>query len=76
MEDDLPATMVEPDGTVLTRGVRPFVVRFGGQERVVDLPGYYPAGDGEGVHIGADTDPIYHAMAELKALAGIQRKAV
>ncbi len=43
-----------PTGQPLRRDTRPFAMRYKGAEMVVDLPGYYPDGDGESVHVGAD----------------------
>lgn len=64
-----PDTMPSPDtGGTLTRGVRPFTVTYKGRTVTVDLPGYYPAGDGEGVHIGDDMAAVDRAMRQLKEL--------
>ncbi len=53
--DPLPETIISPEtGETLTRGVRPFTIAYTGESVVVDLPGYYPTGEGEGVHIGKD----------------------
>ena len=42
--------MTSPEtGEALTRDVRPFVVTYKGETITVDLPGYYPAGEGDGV---------------------------
>ena len=55
----LPNTMLSPEtGEMLTRGQRPFVVSYKGESVTVELPGYYPAGDGDGVHIGDDLTDI------------------
>lgn len=60
-------TMVSPEtGEVLTRGVRPFAVVYKDESMVVDLPGYYPAGDGEGVHVGHDMSAVDEALRVLK----------
>jgi HTH-type transcriptional regulator/antitoxin MqsA len=68
----LPDTMTSPGaGEGLTRGVRPFTVRYKGLSKTVDLPGYYPAGEGEGVHVGEDMAVVDEALAELKAKAGV-----
>ena len=65
---DLPPTMVCPEtGTVLTRGIRPFTVRYKGAEQVVDLPGYYPDGEGDGVLVGDDMAAADEALRRLKA---------
>jgi HTH-type transcriptional regulator / antitoxin MqsA len=41
-------------------------VRYKGREMVVDLPGYYPDGDGESVHVGADMAAADDALRLLK----------
>ncbi len=52
-ENGLPETMTAPEtGEAPTRRVRPFVLCYKGEIVTVDLPGYYPAGEGEGVHVG------------------------
>jgi HTH-type transcriptional regulator/antitoxin MqsA len=59
--------MTSPEtGEVLTRGVRPLVVAYKGQAVSVDLPGYYPAGEGEGVHVGDDMAAADAALRALK----------
>ena len=62
-------TRIHPEtGEKLSRDVRPFTVRHGGRERVVQLPGWYPVKKGaEGVHIGADMDVVDRTLVELKA---------
>ena len=63
----LPYTMVAPDtGEVLTRGVRPFVVSYKGESVTVELPGYYPTGTGDGVHVGEDMAVVDEALRGLK----------
>jgi HTH-type transcriptional regulator/antitoxin MqsA len=68
IETALPGTMVSPEtGEILRRGVRLFTVAYRGRTRTVDLPGYYPDGDGAGVHIGQDmavTDAALRALKE------------
>jgi HTH-type transcriptional regulator/antitoxin MqsA len=59
--------MASPEmGELLTRGVRPFEVAYKGTRIMVDLPGYYPAGEGEGVHVGDDMSVVDEALRELK----------
>ena len=54
-EQVFPVTMISPEtGEILTRGSRPFVVDYKGESVTVDLPGYYPEGEGDGVHVGKD----------------------
>ena len=63
----LPPTMTLPEtGEVLTRGVRPFTVTYKGHSVTVDLAGYYPAGDGDGVLVGGDMAPADAALRALK----------
>ena len=64
---ELPPSMHSPEtGEVLTRGVRPFTVAYKGHSATVDLPGYYPAGEGDGVHIGDDMAAADAALRTLK----------
>ena len=66
-DEPLPETIISPEtGETLTRGVRPFTVAYKGESVVVDLPGYYPAGEGEGVHIGEDMAVVDQALRGLK----------
>lgn len=63
----LPEAMTSPEtGEVLTRGVRPFVVRYKGESVTVDLPGYYPAGEGDAVHVGKDMSVVDEALGRFK----------
>ncbi|MBZ9881797.1 type II toxin-antitoxin system MqsA family antitoxin [Mesorhizobium sp. CA10] len=64
---EMPETMASPEtGETLTRGVRPFAVTYKGESMTVDLPGYYPASDGESVHIGDDMAAVDAALRILK----------
>jgi HTH-type transcriptional regulator/antitoxin MqsA len=56
-------------GAVLRRDCRPFTVRYKGFEATVDLPGYYPEGEGESVHIGDDMTAADQALRQLKERA-------
>lgn len=61
------ATMTSPEtGEPLTRGVRPFTVAYKGHAITVDLPGWYPEGEGEGVLVGDDMAAADQALRELK----------
>jgi HTH-type transcriptional regulator / antitoxin MqsA len=63
----LPPSMPGPEtGEELRRDTRPFTVRYKGHEVVVDLPGYYPDGDGESVHVSADMAAADEALRVLK----------
>lgn len=64
---ELPLTMACPEtGAILTRGTRPFTLRYKGHELTVELPGYYPKGDGESVHVGNDMVVTDLALRQLK----------
>lgn len=64
---DLPETMVSPEtGETLRRDVRSFVVTYKGESFAVELPGYYPDHDDEGVHVGADMAVADAALRALK----------
>src|SRR4051812_970476 len=64
---NLPETMASPaTGEMLTRGTRPFTVAYKGESVVVELPGYYPAGDGDGVVVGSDMGVVDQALRTLK----------
>lgn len=66
-QDPGPPVMTCPEtGQTLHRDTRPFTVRYKGQEIVVDLPGYYPVGDGESVHVGIDMAVADEALRALK----------
>ncbi|RVC56396.1 type II toxin-antitoxin system MqsA family antitoxin [Mesorhizobium sp. M00.F.Ca.ET.038.03.1.1] len=66
-EKVLPDTMISPEtGETLTRGVRPFTVEYKGESVTVELPGYYPAGEGDGVHVGKDMSVVDEALRSLK----------
>jgi HTH-type transcriptional regulator/antitoxin MqsA len=57
-------------GEKLSRDVRPFTVRYGGGSKVVKLPGWYPKGSGESLHVGRDMEVTERALNELKCKAG------
>lgn len=62
-----PDTMSSPEtGEILRRGSRPFELRYKGETMTVDLPGYYPEGEGEGVHVGDDMAVADEALRSLK----------
>ncbi len=66
-EKTVAETMLSPEtGERLTRGARPFTVAYKGEAMTVDLPGYYPAGDGDGVHVGNDMSAVDEALRMLK----------
>lgn len=61
-------TRVHPEtGAVLRRGVRREVIRFGSLSETVEVPGWYPDDDGEGLHSGADlaeSDRVFRRLRE------------
>jgi HTH-type transcriptional regulator/antitoxin MqsA len=61
-------TRIHPTtGARLKRDSRPFTVRYQSKERIVALPGWYPARRGESLHVGDDMVVVDRALAELKA---------
>ncbi len=63
----LPETMICPEtGEPLKRDIRPYKVSYKGEKIIVDLPGYYPAGNGDGVHVGRDMSVVDDALRQLK----------
>jgi HTH-type transcriptional regulator / antitoxin MqsA len=66
-EEPFPESMISPEtGETLTRGVRPFTVGYKSESVSVDLPGYYPMGEGDGVHVGKDMAVVDEALRALK----------
>lgn len=64
---NLPEQMMAPETReLLERGVRPFVVTYKGERMTVDLPGYYPGGEGDGVLVGEDMRVVDAALRMLK----------
>jgi HTH-type transcriptional regulator/antitoxin MqsA len=59
---------VHPEtGKLLKRDVRPTVIRYKGLERTVDLPGWYPEDDDDGIISGVDGRVADEALREMKA---------
>ena len=62
MED----TRIHPEtGETLRRDVRRQTVRFASLEREVEMPGWYPEGDGDSIHTGVDmaeADRVYQEL--------------
>ncbi len=60
-------TRIHPEtGETLTRDVRPFEVTIGDRSETVQLPGWYPAGDGDSIHSGADSRDVDDAIKRLR----------
>lgn len=59
-------TRIHPEtGETLRRGVRPMTVAYAAYSKVIDVPGWYPDGDGDAIHTGADLaewDTAYQRM--------------
>jgi HTH-type transcriptional regulator/antitoxin MqsA len=59
--------MVSPEtGEPLFRDVRPFTVEYRDKSITVQLPGWYPDGEGDGIHVGEDLAVVDAALADLK----------
>lgn len=56
-------------GATLTRGVRRTPVEYRHGSVTVDLPGWYPDGDGDGLHDATDMRLLDRALNRLKAEA-------
>jgi len=60
-------TRIHPNtGATLRRGVRLQTVRYGSLAREIEVPGWYPEGEGEGVHTGADLAEADSTYRELR----------
>jgi HTH-type transcriptional regulator / antitoxin MqsA len=70
-------TRIHPEtGETLRRDVRRQTIRFGSLERAVEVPGWYPEGEGDGIHTGADLAEADSVYVELrKAYAAHVRNA-
>lgn len=61
-------TRVHPEtGKTLRRSVRPQTVSFGSMSRTIDVPGWYPDGDSDAIHTGADLAESDRAFRDLRA---------
>jgi HTH-type transcriptional regulator / antitoxin MqsA len=70
-------TRIHPEtGETLRRGVRRETIRYAALEREVDMPGWYPDGDGDGVHTGADLAEADRVFRELKKQYGARVREV
>lgn len=48
-------TRIHPEtGETLRRGIRPMTVAYAIYSRVIDVPGWYPDGNGDAIHTGKD----------------------
>ena len=63
-----PETMIHPEtGAMLHRRKRFETITYMDQARVVEVEGWFPEDDGNGVLMGADAAPLDAALAEMKA---------
>jgi HTH-type transcriptional regulator/antitoxin MqsA len=70
-------TRIHPEtGQELRRDTRPQTVRVGSLSRVVDVPGWYPEGDGDAIHSGADLRVFNEAFKELREAYAARIKTV
>ena len=53
----------------LTRDIRPFTITYQGHSKTFDMPGWYPAGEGEATFTDEDLKIYDKAIKELKAEA-------
>ncbi len=56
-------------GERLTRDIRPFTITYQGHSKTFDMPGWYPAGEGEATVTDKDLKIYDKAIKELKAEA-------
>ena len=56
-------------GERLTRDIRPFTITYQGHSKTFDMPGWYPAGEGEATFTDEDLKIYDKAIKELKAEA-------
>ena len=63
-------------GDVLRRDARMQTLSVGSLSREVEVPGWYPEGDGDSIHSGAELQAIDQAYLELRAAYAARVKAV
>jgi len=70
-------TRIHPKtGDVLRRDARLQTLSVGSLAREVEVPGWYPEGDGDSIHSGAELQAIDQAYLELRAAYAARVKAV
>jgi HTH-type transcriptional regulator/antitoxin MqsA len=70
-------TRIHPEtGETLRRGVRWQTIRCGPLVREVEMPGWYPKGDGDSIHTGADLAEADRVFKELKKEYGAHVRKV
>ena len=63
-------------GDVLRRDARMQTLSVGSLAREVEVPGWYPEGDGDSIHSGAELQALDQAYLELRAAYAARVKAV
>lgn len=70
-------TRIHPKtGDVLRRDARMQTLSVGSLAREVEVPGWYPEGNGDSIHSGAELQAIDQAYIELRAAYAARVKAV
>ena len=70
-------TRIHPKtGDVLRRDARMQTLSVGSLAREVEVPGWYPEGDGDSIHSGAELQALDQAYLELRAAYAARVKAV
>lgn len=68
MRELIPETRINPvTGETLRRGIRPVTLTYKTESMTVDLPGWYPDGDGDGIVSGNDFKASDRALHRMKA---------
>lgn len=68
-------TRIHPEtGQELRRDTRPRTLCVGSLSRVIDVPGWYPDGDGDAVHSGEDLLAYDEAFKELRDTYAVRIK--
>lgn len=68
MRELIPETRIHPEtGETLRRGIRPVTLTYKTESIMVDLPGWYPEGDGDGIVSGNDFKASDRALLRMKA---------
>ena len=61
-------TRIHPEtGERLRRDVRPMEISYASYSRTLQVPGWYPEGEGDGIHTGADLVEVNAAVKEMRA---------
>jgi HTH-type transcriptional regulator / antitoxin MqsA len=70
-------TMTHPDtGATLHRARRVETVSYMGMSKVVEIEGWFPDDNGDGILIGDDSAPLDAALSELKAVYRAETQAL